>query len=148
MAQGHKLRRAHRSGADPARRAGHGRGHLGDDALGRGLAHRPLPRRAHAAAGGVLQQAAGGAHGASLLDSRPDAGHRRLGRRHGRRAQALGRPAHQIRRPDRRARGIARLIRAHPDVPIHVAAVDERLNDIGYIVPGLGDAGDRQFGTG
>jgi uracil phosphoribosyltransferase len=44
--------------------------------------------------------------------------------------------------------GIDRLSRAHPDVPIHVAAVDERLNEIGYIVPGLGDAGDRQFGTG
>jgi uracil phosphoribosyltransferase len=44
--------------------------------------------------------------------------------------------------------GVARLSAAHPDVPIHVAAVDERLNDIGYIVPGLGDAGDRQFGTG
>jgi uracil phosphoribosyltransferase len=43
--------------------------------------------------------------------------------------------------------GIERLSRAHPDVPIHVAAIDERLNDIGYIVPGLGDAGDRQFGT-
>ena len=34
------------------------------------------------------------------------------------------------------------------DVPIHVAAVDERLNESGFIVPGLGDAGDRQFGTG
>ncbi len=44
--------------------------------------------------------------------------------------------------------GIARLQGAHPDVDIHVAHVDERLNDIGYIVPGLGDAGDRQFGTG
>jgi len=44
--------------------------------------------------------------------------------------------------------GIARLTEAHPDVPIYVAAVDERLNEIGYIVPGLGDAGDRQFGTG
>ena len=44
--------------------------------------------------------------------------------------------------------GIARLNGAHPDVDIHVAAVDERLNEIGYIVPGLGDAGDRQFGTG
>jgi uracil phosphoribosyltransferase len=38
--------------------------------------------------------------------------------------------------------------KAHPDVPIHLAALDERLNEIGYIVPGLGDAGDRQFGTG
>ncbi len=43
--------------------------------------------------------------------------------------------------------GVERLATAHPDVPIHVAAVDEKLNDIGYIVPGLGDAGDRQFGT-
>jgi uracil phosphoribosyltransferase len=44
--------------------------------------------------------------------------------------------------------GVNRLHTAHPDVPIHLAAVDERLNEIGYIVPGLGDAGDRQFGTG
>jgi uracil phosphoribosyltransferase len=44
--------------------------------------------------------------------------------------------------------GIARLREAHPDVPIYIAAIDERLNEIGYIVPGLGDAGDRQFGTG
>jgi uracil phosphoribosyltransferase len=44
--------------------------------------------------------------------------------------------------------GIQRLSTAHPNVPIHIAAIDERLNDIGYIVPGLGDAGDRQFGTG
>lgn len=44
--------------------------------------------------------------------------------------------------------GIARLQEVHEDVPIYVAKVDERLNDIGYIVPGLGDAGDRQFGTG
>ena len=44
--------------------------------------------------------------------------------------------------------GIARLQADHPDVAIHVGAVDSHLNDIGYIVPGLGDAGDRQFGTG
>jgi uracil phosphoribosyltransferase len=43
--------------------------------------------------------------------------------------------------------GIAALTQAHPDVPIYVAAVDSHLNKIGYIVPGLGDAGDRQFGT-
>jgi uracil phosphoribosyltransferase len=43
--------------------------------------------------------------------------------------------------------GIDNLSRHHPDVPIHLAAVDSHLNDIGYIVPGLGDAGDRQFGT-
>ncbi len=43
--------------------------------------------------------------------------------------------------------GIANLEKAHPDVPIITAAVDERLNDHGYILPGLGDAGDRLFGT-
>ena len=43
--------------------------------------------------------------------------------------------------------GVARMKEAHPDVPIVTAAVDDRLNDIGYIVPGLGDAGDRMFGT-
>ena len=43
--------------------------------------------------------------------------------------------------------GVGALTSAHPDVPIHVAALDERLNEKGYIVPGLGDAGDRQFGT-
>ena len=43
--------------------------------------------------------------------------------------------------------GVKSLNEAHPDVPIHVASLDERLNDKGYIVPGLGDAGDRQFGT-
>jgi uracil phosphoribosyltransferase len=44
--------------------------------------------------------------------------------------------------------GIARLQQRHPDVPIYLAAVDQGLNERGYILPGLGDAGDRQFGTG
>jgi len=44
--------------------------------------------------------------------------------------------------------GIHKLQTDHPDVPIHIGAIDSHLNDIGYIVPGLGDAGDRQFGTG
>jgi len=43
--------------------------------------------------------------------------------------------------------GIERLHEAHPDVPIHIAAIDEGLNEHGFILPGLGDAGDRQFGT-
>jgi len=43
--------------------------------------------------------------------------------------------------------GVTHLSNAHPDVPIHLAALDDHLNEIGYIVPGLGDAGDRQFGT-
>lgn len=44
--------------------------------------------------------------------------------------------------------GIALMQRHHPEVPIYLAAIDERLNEFGYILPGLGDAGDRQFGTG
>jgi uracil phosphoribosyltransferase len=44
--------------------------------------------------------------------------------------------------------GIANMQANHPEVPIHLAAIDERLNEHGYILPGLGDAGDRQFGTG
>jgi len=43
--------------------------------------------------------------------------------------------------------GIALVHKNHPEVPIHLGCVDDRLNEIGYIVPGLGDAGDRQFGT-
>ena len=43
--------------------------------------------------------------------------------------------------------GIAALAAEHPDVPIFTASIDERLNDHGYIVPGLGDAGDRLYGT-
>ena len=43
--------------------------------------------------------------------------------------------------------GVARMKEAHPDVPIVTAALDEKLNENGYIVPGLGDAGDRMFGT-
>lgn len=44
--------------------------------------------------------------------------------------------------------GIKAVHAEHPDIPLHLAAIDKHLNDIGYIVPGLGDAGDRQFGTG
>ncbi|TAM97989.1 MAG: uracil phosphoribosyltransferase [Rhizobiaceae bacterium] len=43
--------------------------------------------------------------------------------------------------------GLARFTKAHPDVPVYTAAIDERLNEKGYIVPGLGDAGDRMYGT-
>ncbi len=43
--------------------------------------------------------------------------------------------------------GLRKLEKAHPDVEVYVAAVDEKLNDIGYILPGLGDAGDKIFGT-
>jgi len=43
--------------------------------------------------------------------------------------------------------GIKAMEKAHPDVPIYLAALDSHLNEHSYIVPGLGDAGDRQFGT-
>jgi uracil phosphoribosyltransferase len=44
--------------------------------------------------------------------------------------------------------GVEAMQTSHPDVPLHLAVIDSHLNDHGYIVPGLGDAGDRQFGTG
>jgi uracil phosphoribosyltransferase len=44
--------------------------------------------------------------------------------------------------------GVEAMQKAHPDVPLHLAVIDKKLNQHGYIVPGLGDAGDRQFGTG
>jgi uracil phosphoribosyltransferase len=43
--------------------------------------------------------------------------------------------------------GVARMLREHPDVPVYTAALDRELNAKGYILPGLGDAGDRIFGT-
>ena len=43
--------------------------------------------------------------------------------------------------------GIERFTEAHPDVPVYTAAIDDHLNEHGYIVPGLGDAGDRMYGT-
>jgi uracil phosphoribosyltransferase len=43
--------------------------------------------------------------------------------------------------------GIKKVMDDHPDVDIYVASIDERLNDHGYIIPGLGDAGDRLYGT-
>jgi uracil phosphoribosyltransferase len=44
--------------------------------------------------------------------------------------------------------GVEAVTKAHPDIEIHTAAIDRELNERGYILPGLGDAGDRQFGTG
>ncbi len=44
--------------------------------------------------------------------------------------------------------GVEAVLSAHPEVEIYTAALDRQLNEKGYIMPGLGDAGDRQFGTG
>jgi uracil phosphoribosyltransferase len=43
--------------------------------------------------------------------------------------------------------GVAKFTAKHPDVPVYCAAIDDKLNEKGYIVPGLGDAGDRMYGT-
>jgi len=43
--------------------------------------------------------------------------------------------------------GVERISKDHPEVEMYLGAVDEKLNEVGYIVPGLGDAGDRLFGT-
>ena len=43
--------------------------------------------------------------------------------------------------------GVENFVKAHPDVPVYTAAIDSHLNELGYIVPGLGDAGDRMYGT-
>lgn len=72
-----------------------------------------------------------GGSSTAALDALVDAGARRL------RLAAL------ISAPE----GLQRLARSHPDVPVTVAAIDDRLNDRGFIVPGLGDAGDRLYGT-
>src|SRR5690606_7402301 len=59
------------------------------------------------------------------------------------------RGAHKIRFLCRLAapEGVENFVKAHPDVPVYTAAIDSRLNELGYIVPGLGDAGDRMYGT-
>ena len=72
-----------------------------------------------------------GGSSTAALDALVDAGARRL------------RLAGLISAPE----GLMRLAQSHPDVPVTVAAIDERLNEQGFIVPGLGDAGDRLYGT-
>ena len=76
-----------------------------------------------------------------------NASDRQFGVRRGRPAQIARCPGHQVRLPARGSRRHCRFHDEYPDIPIWTAAVDERLNDHGYIVPGLGDAGDRMFGT-
>ena len=112
-----RARRAHRPRADPARRPGHGRRDARADAHRPGLAPRPVPRRAHASTGRVLQQAARLGERRPVPDPRPDARDRRLGHRRDRGAQALGRGqpgADQAAQPDRRAGGRARRRRGAP----------------------------------
>jgi len=78
-------------------------------------------------------------------DSRPDARHRRLGHRGDRGPEALGRDSIKLINLIVAPEGVDAVTAAHPDVEIYCASVDRQLNDQGYILPGLGDAGDRQF---
>jgi hypothetical protein len=69
---------------------------------------------------------------------------------HCRHRQAEGARRHQpaLPLPARRAGGHREVLtKAHPDVPVYTASIDRQLNEKGYIVPGLGDAGDRMYGT-
>ena len=71
----------------------------------------------------------------------------RLGSRPRTVATTTPRPVPLVRRLIAAPEGVAALQAAHPDVPVFLAALDSHLNELGYIVPGLGDAGDRIFGT-
>ena len=84
-----------------------------------------------------------------MPDPRPDARDRRLGDGGDRGPQEAGarsriKLVNLIAAPE----GVEAVTTAHPDVEIYCAALDRQLNEKGYILPGLGDAGDRQFGTG
>ena len=110
--------------------------------------HRPLSRPRYAEAGGLLLQDPRVGGGARLLRARPDARDRRL--RGGRGAPPCARPApggSSSSASSPRPKGWPLMLEAHPDVPIFAAALDRQLNEHGYILPGLGDAGDRLFGT-
>ena len=86
--------------------------------------------------------------GARRDRGRPDARHRQLRGRRGRAAEGdSARSRSSSSACSTCPEGIAALHDAHPDVPIYTAAIDRQLNDHGYILPGLGDAGDRIFGT-
>ena len=97
---------------------------------------------------GLLLQDPGLRGRARFLHSRSDARNRWL-RRRGGRARSAGAGARRIRflclvaAPE----GVRRMLEAHPDIPIYTASLDRELNASGYILPGLGDAGDRLFGT-
>ena len=146
---GARARAARRPRAGPACRARHGRRHAGSSC------RRPRSGTSACTATSArlkpveyYNKLPDAATVAGLPHPRPDAGDRRLGGRRRstssrRGARARIKQVSLIAAPE----GVATLSGAHPDVDIHVAAVDRELNERGYIVPGLGDAGDRQFGT-
>ena len=135
-------------GADPARRAGHARRRARHDPQRQGQRGRPEPQPRDAAARALLRALRRPPRRAHRAHRRPDAGHGRLDDRHRRPAQARAAARTSARwcwwpRP----RASRALETAHPDVRCWTAAIDSHLNEIGYIIPGLGDAGDKIFGT-
>ena len=134
-------------GADPPRGARHGRGHRAADPVGPGGPHRPLSRPRHAQAGGLLLQDSRRRRWSAISSCST------------RCSPPAGRPSPRWPRSEAGARrirflclvaapeGVQRDARGHPDVPVYTAALDRQLNEQGYILPGLGDAGDRLFGT-
>jgi uracil phosphoribosyltransferase len=96
--------------------------------------------------GGLLLPRSGGGGGAGFLRARSDAGDRRLGRGGSGRAQA-GRARRIGSSAFAAPEGVGRMLEVHPEVPVFAASLDRQLNEHGYILPGLGDAGDRLFGT-
>ena len=134
--------------ADPARRQRAARRPARPRPVGARRPRRPLPRSGDAGGRRILLQAARRHRRAPDRRRRPDAGDRQLGGGGRQPAQGSRRARHPAGLPARRTRrALPRWPRAHPDVRVFTAAIDARLNDHGYIVPGLGDAGDRMYGT-
>ncbi len=132
---------------DPARGQRDARRHAGSPARRARGPRRPLPRSGHARAGRVLLQGARRHRRPAGHRRRPDARHRPLGGRGGESPEGGGRRTIKYVCLLAAPEGVAALTAAHPDVPIFTAAIDDHLNEHGYIIPGLGDAGDRLFGT-
>ena len=106
-----------------------------------------LPGPQDAQARRVLLQAAGRCRGAGVYRRRSHAGHRRERRRGHRLLEGQERQQIKLMCLIAAPEGIEAVHKAHPDVPIYTAAVDSHLDENAYIIPGLGDAGDRLFGT-
>ena len=133
---------------DPARRARARRRLPAARARRARRAPRHVPRRGGAAAGRLLREHPVRRGRRRGVRGRPDARHRRQRDPGDRPAQARRRAADHVRLPGRRARGRRGAAAAPtPSVPILTAALDRQLDGNGYIRPGLGDAGDRIFGT-
>ena len=114
---------------------------------GQGQRGRHRPQRRDAAGADLFGKAGSGNRTAPGDHHRPDARYRRFDGSHHRHAEKAGckeiRALVLVAAPE----GIAAVEKAHPDVLIFTASIDQRLDEHGYIVPGLGDAGDKIFGT-